>query len=233
MKLFPIKHFLFFLLLLIFSNNVCAKKIEAVYLIELGAINLGVLKWQIEIKDNKYNSEMLLRDRGLLSGLYRFSGTYISYGKFIKNSFVSQKYDQIWKTKKKKREVEILFDKNSVSNLIIRPQETEKARLNYYDVKNANDPIASFLNFLLSGNEANSTIDGRRLYKMYLEKNERMSEIIVKKILIKDFVNIWADHKRNDLKYIVIEQRVPVKDDFFPKKIKIKNKNLVFKLSRI
>ena len=69
------------------------------------------------------------------------------------------------------------------------------------------------------------TIDGRRIY--ILKKNEGEDGNIILKI--EDYVNIWADHKRNDLKKI----EFLVKDDFLPYEILIHFKKRVFKLERI
>ena len=63
------------------------------------------------------------------------------------------------------------------------------------------------------------------------EKEERAE--ISKKILIKKYKNIWADHSRNDLEYIYFEQKKQIKKELFPDNIKIKNKGLVFKLTKI
>ena len=53
-----------------------------------------------------------------------------------------------------------------------------------------------------------------------------MMDIILE---IEDYVNIWADHKRNDLKKI----EFLVKDDLLPYEILIHFKKRVFKLERI
>ena len=69
---------------------------------------------------------------------------------------------------------------------------------------------------------------------MSLESNKTDTNIILTKIFITDYLNIWADHKRNDLKYIIIKQPFLKKEDkFFPNSIKIKHKGLVFKLTKI
>ena len=61
------------------------------------------------------------------------------------------------------------------------------------------DPVTSFINILHGSNEA-KTVDGRRIYR--LKKNEGENGNIILKI--EDYINIWADHKKNDLEYIEI-----------------------------
>ena len=85
-------------------------------------------------------------------------------------------------------------------------------------------PITSFINILNGENEV-KTIDGRRIYT--LKQNESEDGNII--LEIEDYVNIWADHKRNDLKKI----EFLVKDDLLPYDILIHFKNRLFKLERI
>ena len=68
---------------------------------------------------------------------------------------------------------------------------------------------------------------------MFIDFEKKDGDIVTKKIYIKDYFNIWADHKRNDLKFITIKQDLSKEDVFFPNNIKIKNKGLVFKLTKI
>ena len=59
------------------------------------------------------------------SGLYRFRGEYKAGGK-IKNALLfPQEYSQIWKTKRKKKEINIFFEKNKITKLILHPKEKE------------------------------------------------------------------------------------------------------------
>ena len=109
---------------------------------------------------------MLLEDRGLFSGLYKFSGEYLSEGMIFEDEFIPLRYKQAWKTKKKTREVEILFDKKMVSALNLSPKESELPRIEYLKIQGLVDPLSSFLNILTSGTNNYKTIDGRRLYKM-------------------------------------------------------------------
>ena len=56
---------------------------------------------------------------------------------------------------------------------------------------------------------------------------------VSKKILITNYFNLWTDHKKKDLNFILTEQNLLEKNYFLPKIIKIKNKGLVFKLTKI
>ena len=61
----------------------------------------------------------------------------------------------------------------------------------------------------------------------HLNKNDVEDGKIILKI--EDYVNIWADHKRNDLKKIEFF----IENDFLPYEIHIHFKERVFKLERI
>ena len=56
---------------------------------------------------------------------------------------------------------------------------------------------------------------------------------VTKKILIEDYVNIWADHKKNDLEYIEIKQEYSEGTFSMPEVMKIKFKGLLYKLRKI
>ena len=86
------------------------------------------------------------------------------------------------------------------------------------------DPITSFIN-ILNGEDEVKTIDGRRIYRLKKKVDEDGS-ITLK---IEDYVNIWADHKRNDLKKIEFF----IENDFLPYEILIHFKERVFKLEKI
>ena len=53
------------------------------------------------------------------------------------------------------------------------------------------------------------------------------------KIFINDYVNIWTDHKRKNLKFIEITKSRGGNDFVLPKKIKIKLNKASFVLSKI
>jgi len=232
MKLLLIKLILFFTIIFQLTIELSAKELNVSYKIEIGAINIGSLKWSVNLDGDNYKTSLLLEDRGFLSGLYNFSGEYLSEGMIFEDDFIPFRYKQVWKTKKKTREVEILFDKKMVSALILSPKESELPRIEYLKIQGLVDPLSSFLNILTSGANNYKTIDGRRLYKMSLNLTEEKN-IVSKKIYITDYFNIWTDHKRKDLKFIITKQDKSKKDNFFPNNIKIKNKGLVFTLTKI
>ena len=122
----------------------------------------------------------------------------------------------------------------SVYALVQNPKENETPRIDYFNIKGLIDPLSSFLNILTNTLNNFKTIDGRRLYKMLLDFEKKDGNIVSKKIIITDYSNIWADHKRNELKYIITKQSFLKKEDkYFPNNIKIKHKGLVFKLTKI
>ena len=107
-----------------------------------------------------------------------------------------------------------------------------RLRIEYIGIKNHFDPLSSFLNLLI-GNIKSQTIDGRRVYSLVVDKNNTEDTIITKKILVKDYVNIWTDHKRKDLEYIEIVQQIDENIISMPLIIKIKFKGFLFKLKKI
>ena len=102
--------------------------------------------------------------------------------------------------------------KNYLLELIQEPEEEEIARVNLKKLYLYFDPITSFINILNGSNEA-KTVDGTRVY--ILRRNSHEDSKIV--LNTKDYKNIWADHKRNDLKQIVFF----VDGGFLPNKIDI------------
>jgi len=221
-----------FLFIFICIKGLAAKDFYANYKIELGPLNLGTIEWTLMIEKNNYTTSMILRDRGVFSKIYSFRGEYSSKGKIINDIFISSKYTQYWKTKKKTRQVEIIFKDKKISSLVLKPIEKERPRIDHLNIKNLNDPLSSFLNILLVDNTDFKTIDGRRLYKMSPELKKKSGDIYSIKIIIKDYINIWADHERNDLQFILTTQDVS-KNKYFPTMIKIKNKGLTFALTKI
>lgn len=233
MKLLLIKIAAFFLITLFLSFSVFAETSDANYLIKIGGINIGTIKWGIDIQDKKYTTFIQLRDKGLLSGIFKFSGNYSSEGKILGGSLVSSKYKQSWKTKRKKRTVEILFKNKSVYYLSLNPKEKAPYRIDYVAKKDLIDPLSSFINILMNNYNNFTTIDGRRLYKMIVDDEKLINNSSVKKILITNYSNIWANHNKNDLKLIEVEHIFPYENKILPDKIKINHKGLVFKLTKI
>lgn len=208
----------------VFSMSLLAKEYKAEYNIKVRGLEIGSLLWHLDLSLDKYKTTIQLNDRGIFSGLYKFKGEYEVRG-LIKNSiFFPQEYSQVWKTKRKEREVRIFFENNKISKLILRPKEKERARMNYYNMVNYTDPLSSFLNILMNFSPS-KTIDGRRAYTLKPHKDKNKN-----KILIENYNNIWADHKRNDLEYIEIYKHK--EGLLLPHKVKIKFKNILFEINK-
>ena len=232
MKLYfkPIVVLVFF----IFTNfsTLFAEDFKETYVVEIGKIDIGRLLWDVKMSNDSYKVLIKLKSKGFLSKLYKFEGSYEAAGSVMKGSLMPLMYKQLWLTKKKRREVEIIFDNHSVIGLEIFPYEKEQARVEYNEIENHFDPLSSFLNILI-GKKKSKTIDGRRIYSMMVEKQNNYATGEIKKILIEDYVNIWADHRRNDLEYIEIKQEHSERIFSMPEVIKIKFKGFLYKLRRI
>ena len=230
MKLYFKKIIVFICLL--FCNQVFGKEIESTtYIIEVGKINIGILNWQASTLNNKYEVKIWLKDKGFISGLYRFRGEYSSEGSVEGGVFLPLVYNQFWSTKKKERVIKIDFDDNLLKKLTVLPEEKEPARVSYHGIENYTDPLTSFLK-IIRGERIAKTIDGRRMYKMVVEEIKKSEDTLIKKILIKNYINIWADHNKNDLNYIEVYQSSDEKNELMPEIIKIKFKGVVFSLSK-
>jgi len=214
--------FLFFFVIFV-VNTSYANNFSAEYKVSTTGIKIGNFSWSLNINDNVYQTEISLKNSGIFSPLYKFEGNYLSAGVIENNIFKTKNYKQFWKTKKKTKIVKMLFD-DYLIELKQEPIEEERARVNLEDLYLYFDPITSFINILNGENEA-KTIDGRRIYR--LKKNEGENGNIILKI--EDYVNIWADHKKNDLKKIEFF----IEDDLLPYEVLIHFKERVFRLERI
>ena len=215
------KFLVFFIIFVI--NTSYANNFSAEYKVSTTGIKIGNFSWSLNINDNIYQTEINLKNSGIFSPLYKFEGSYLSTGVIENNIFKTQNYKQFWKTNKKTKIVKMSFD-DYLIELKQEPIEEEIARVDLEELYLYFDPITSFINILNGENEA-KTIDGRRIYT--LKQNESEDGNIT--LEIEDYVNIWADHKRNDLKKI----EFLVKDDLLPYEILIHFKKRVFKLERI
>ena len=198
-KLFIINVFVFIL-----PGFLFAEKISSSYNIELGKIELGSLKWELVLNNNEYEIFISLSNNSLLSALYEFSGEYYSKGKIFNGQYMPSEYKQLWKTKKKLKEVKIIFKKSMVFSLNQNPQEKEHARIDFLNIVGLADPLSSFMNILLNNKNSFSTIDGRWVYKMSVNVHQKNDNYIFKKITIKDYSNIWTDHKKLMIGVIVV-----------------------------
>ena len=210
-------------LFIVVINPSYANNFNAEYKVSATGIKIGHFSWSLNIDGNIYQTEINLKNSGIFSPVYKFEGSYLSFGVIENNIFKTKDYQQFWKTKKKTKIVKMLFD-DYLIELKQEPTEKEVARVNLKGLYLYFDPITSFINILNGENEA-KTIDGRRIYRF--KKNEGEDGNIILKI--EDYVNIWADHKRNDLKKIEFF----IEDDLLPYEILIHFKERVFKLERI
>ena len=226
--------FVIVLVFFIFTNftPLFANDFKETYVVEIGKIDIGRLLWDVKISNNNYKILIKLKSKGFLSKLYKFEGSYEANGSVVDGTLVPVKYKQFWSTKEKKREVEIIFNNGLITKLEIFPHEKERARIDYVGIDNHFDPLSSFINILI-GKEKSKTIDGRRVYSMVVEKHFDYEGGETKRILIKDYINIWADHKRNDLEHIETKQENSEGIFSMPEVMKIKFKGLLYKLRRI
>ena len=215
------KFIVFFIIFVI--NTSYANNFSAEYKVSTTGIKIGNFSWSLNINDNIYQTEINLKNSGIFSPLYKFEGSYLSTGVIENNMFKTKNYKQFWKTNKKIKIVKMSFD-DYLIELKQEPIEKEIARVNLEDLYLYFDPITSFINILNGENEA-KTIDGRRIYRLKKKESEN-GHIILN---IEEYVNIWADHKRNDLKKIEFF----IEDDLLPYEILIHFKERVFKLERI
>ena len=214
---------LFFSILffLFYSNVLLAESFETKYIVKTKGLVIGSLDWVLEITNDKYQTSIELGSKGLLSGFYKFSGFYVANGRVENEKLLPLTYIQKWKTKKKSRDVKIVFNDLKGVEIFIVPEEKELARIKYEGLEGYSDPLTSFINIML-GSKTSKTIDGRRVYKLLSnkEKNKR-------RVLVKNYKNIWADHNRNDLKYIEMYLN---EESVLPDKINIMFKGSVFAL---
>ena len=213
-----------FVFLFITFESLEARKVEANYTVKTKGITIGSLDWQVKLEKDTYTTKINLKNKGPLSLVYKFKGYYEASGIIKKDILISEKYIQEWKTKNKQRNINIVFKNNKIMNLKIQPEEKEVARINFLELVGYSDPLTSFLNIFLN-NVSSKTIDGRRVYILSPNKNNDYT-----KVLIKNYVNIWANHNKNDLEYLEIFQN---SNEDLPYKINIKFKGSVFTVKRL
>ena len=194
---------------------------DEVYNIEVGKIDIGTLYFKFFISDERYEVSISVEDKGLFSGIYRFKGKYDAFGQIKNGIFIPEKYNQSWKTKKKNSEINIFFENGIINSFKMLPVESEQPRIDFMRLEDYNDPITSFVS-ILTGNTKTQTIDGRRVYSMNLSDSRAVEKGVYKKIIINNYKNIWADHKRKNLKYIEVVQGSDLLSANPPLLIKIK-----------
>ena len=223
MKLFLNKFLFLFLFLIFCLKTSLVYGLNAEYNVSSSGIKIGYFSWSININNEAYETEINLKNSGILSSLFKFNGNYTAKGIVKNNIFQTKEYKQFWKTRKKTKIVNMYFD-NYLTELIQEPKEVEFARINLEELYLYFDPITSFIN-ILNGNNEVKTIDGRRVYTLKKEKSAEDKKIVLK---VENYKNIWADHKRNDLKKIEFY----LDGDFLPSKILIHFKERLFKLEK-
>ena len=129
---------------------------------------------------------IILEDKGFLSSVYKFNGKYETSGFILNNNFKPMEYKQNWITNKKEKNVKIIFNNNSLTELLLFPEEKEHQRIQYIGIKNFFDPLSSFLNLLMGENQS-KTIDGRRTYLMIVDESYKKTSLFGKKYKIYKF----------------------------------------------
>ncbi len=212
-----------FVCLFIAFESIEAKEFKENYAVKTKGITIGNLDWQLKLEKDSYTTVINLKSKGPLSLVYKFRGYYETSGIIKNDILVPEKYIQEWKTKNKQRNINLVFENNKIMDLKIQPEEKEFARINFLGLESHSDPLTSFLNIFLN-NLDSKTIDGRRLYVLSPNKNNNYT-----KVLIKNYINIWADHNKNDLEYLEIFQN---SDEKLPYKINIKFKGSIFTVKK-
>ena len=213
-----------FVFLFITFQSLEAKKVGENYAVKTKGITIGNLDWQVKLEKDTYTTSINLKNKGPLSLVYKFKGYYETSGIIQNDILVPNRYIQEWKTKNKQRNINLVFKKNKIIDLKIQPKEKEVERINFLELEGYSDPLTSFLNIFLN-NLDSKTIDGRRVYLLSPNKNNDYT-----KVLIKNYINIWADHNKNDLEYLEIFQN---SEEELPYKINIKFKGSVFVVKKL
>ena len=213
-----------FVFLFIMFEPLVAKELEENYTVKTKGITIGNLNWQVKLAKDTYITSINLNSKGPLSLVYKFKGYYETSGIIQNDILVPNRYVQEWKTKNKQRNINLVFKKNKIVDLNIQPEEKEVERINFLELEGYSDPLTSFLNIFLN-NLDSKTIDGRRVYILSPKKNNDYT-----KVLIKNYINIWADHNKNDLEYLEIFQN---SEEYLPYKINIKFKGSVFVIKKL
>ena len=221
MKLILIK---LILVLILCSKSIFASILVSEYTVSTSGIKIGKFSWSLLINENSYETKILLENSGFFSPLYKFKGEYKSTGIIVDSELQVKYYKQFWQTKKKIKIVEMVFDKK-LKELIQDPVEEEYSRIDLDSLYMYFDPITSFIN-ILNGNKKAKTIDGRRTYIMEAKSQKNSNKIVIE---IENYKNIWADHKRNDLKkieFLIGDKKL------LPEKISVYFKDRVFSLKK-
>tara|TARA_B100000700_G_C14982838_1_gene827281 strand:+ start:227 stop:904 length:678 start_codon:yes stop_codon:yes gene_type:complete len=222
MKLF----FSFTIIIFLFCPSLTLNSKEYIknYNVSTKGIKIGEVVWALTKDEKKYEIKIILKSKGLLSSVYKFNGEYLSFGRIENNFFIPKHYSHKWITKNKEKNMVIHFFNNKISSTTQKPSEKELSRVNLFDLIGYSDPLTSFVN-IFNNKDSSKTVDGRRIYKMVVKKN--LEKPGTKTIIVEDYKNIYADHKRNDLEKIIFSKQ---EGFILPELIFIYFKGSVFKV---
>ena len=215
----------FFILLFFISNPVYAESFYQKFSIKVSGLKIGELVWTLEINNDNYSNDIKLKSKGLLSAIYTFEGNYFSKGIIVNNKLKPHTYNHTWKTNKTEKNMNLVFENNTLSSLNQTPYEKEKLRIDVFNIKQTKDPLSSFLEIIM-GEASSLVVDGRRIYTMNAEFNKEENKTVIN---ISEYSNLWADHKRSKFEQISFEKKDGV---LLPIKINIHFDGRVFKLEQ-
>ena len=231
------------LLIFSFSFNKClnAKTILATYDISWNNILLGNIFWEFSVLPQSYNFSIKLESSGLSSKLYPFYGIYSSSGiKTAEGFFSPEKYNHVWRGKKKERLVNIVFSDNKIKEITISPEQKNEPFINFFKLDGPTDPITAALDLIINDEKkiAKNIFDGRRVYDLSLAymgvgKIKQKNKILSTKnyeLIIMNYKNVWKDHNNKDLKKVNIVTGIINENLTLPLRFRIVNKGLVFKI---
>lgn len=214
-----------FFILFFFCNTVYGESFYEEFSIKVSGIKIGKLVWKMKIDETGYSNDLSLKSEGLLSSIYKFEGEYFSEGLVLKNKLKPYRYNHIWKTNKANKNMELKFHNDMLNSLNQKPSEIEKLRINIFNIKHIKDPLSSFQEIIM-GETSSLVVDGRRLYTMNAEFNEKNNETVIE---ISNYYNLWADHKRRKFEKITFEKK---DDNLLPQNINIYFDGRIFKLEK-
>lgn len=221
MKLF-LNSFCILVFIISFSAN--GDEFFNVYNIKVSNVSIGKLEWNLFINDKKYQNNLKLYSKGLLSTIYKFEGGYNSEGVIKKNKIISRKYSHKWKTKKNTKTMSLVFEDKKILSIEQFPIEKEKLKVDVFNFKEAKDPLSSFLQILMGGKKA-LVVDGRRTYTMeVINTNNTIT------INLTNYLNLWTDHKKNKFEKIKFIKKNKY---LLPFEIHIYFDGRIFKLEKI
>lgn len=215
----------FFIFLFFVCNPAYGESSYKEFTIKVSGIKIGKLIWEMKINDESYSNDLKLKSEGFLSAIYKFEGEYFSEGRIVNKKLKPRNYKHVWKTKKLEKIMRLNFRNDMLFSLNQKPNEKEKLRINVFNIKHTKDPLSSFLEIIMG--ETNSlVVDGRRLYTMNAEFNEKNNETVIE---ISNYYNLWADHKRRKFEKITFEKK---DDNLLPQNINIYFDGRIFKLEK-